>query len=118
LALIDSGTIGDVVEVRTHLSVDLMSPPGPDQRPHEAVSGGALLDMGCYIYMISVARMLFRAEPAAVRSWWKIDGRFGVDTAAGGVLEFPEGRVALVSCSFEGFGNGSLWRTPPAPEPA
>ena len=60
--------------------------------------------MGCY--MISVARMIYRAEPVAVRGWWKIDGRFGVDVAAGGVLEFPGGRVALVSCSFEGFGNG------------
>ena len=105
LAMIDAGEIGDVVEARTHLSVDLMSPPDPDNiRMKPALGGGALLDMGCY--MISVARMLLRAEPVAVRGWWRIDPRFGVDVAAGGVFEFPEGRIALVSCSFEGFGNG------------
>ena len=105
LALIDGGAIGEVIEARTHLSVDLMSPPDASNiRMKPELGGGALLDMGCY--MVSVARMLFRAEPVAVRSWWKIDPRFGVDVAAGGVLEFPQGRLALVSCSFEGFGNG------------
>jgi predicted dehydrogenase len=105
LALIDSGVIGDVVEVRTHLSVDIMNPPDPNNiRLKPELGGGTLLDMGCY--MISVARMLHRAEPLAVRGWWKIDDRFGVDVAAGGLLEFPGGRIALMSCSFEGFGNG------------
>lgn len=103
--LIDSGTIGDVVEVRTHLSVDIMNPPDPNNiRMKPELGGGALLDMGCY--MISVARMLFAAEPVAARGWWKQDNRFGVDVAAAGVLEFPGTRPALVSCSFEGFGNG------------
>ena len=103
--LIDSGGIGDIVEVRAHLSVDIMSPPDPNNiRMKPELGGGALLDMGCY--MISVARMLFAAEPVAARGWWKQDKRFGVDVAAAGVLEFPGERPALVSCSFEGFGNG------------
>jgi D-xylose 1-dehydrogenase (NADP+, D-xylono-1,5-lactone-forming) len=103
--LIEAGTIGEIVEVRTHLSVDIMNPPDPSNiRLRKDVGGGTLLDMGCY--MISVARMLFAAEPVAVRAWWRIDERFGVDVAAAGALEFPGGRVALVSCSFEGFGNG------------
>jgi predicted dehydrogenase len=103
--IIDSGAIGDVVEVRTHLSVDIMNPPDPNNiRMKPESGGGALLDMGCYT--ISVARMLFAAEPVAARGWWKADPRFGVDVAAAGVLEFPGERVALVSCSFEGFGNG------------
>ena len=104
-ALIEAGAIGDVVEVRTHLSVDIMNPPDPNNiRMKPNLGGGALLDMGCYI--ISVARMLYATEPVAVRAWQRIDDRFGVDVAAAGVLEFPEGRVAMVSCSFEGFGNG------------
>ena len=103
--LIDEGAVGDVVEVRTHLSVDIMNPPDPNNiRLKKDLGGGTLLDMGCYI--ISVARMLFAAEPVAVRAWWRMDERFGVDIAAAGTLEFPGGRVALVSCSFEGFGNG------------
>jgi predicted dehydrogenase len=105
LALVDSGVIGDVVEVRAHLSVDIMNPPDPNNiRMKPELGGGTLLDMGCYV--ISAARMLYRAEPVAVRAWWKIDSRFAVDVAAGGVIEFPGGRFALVSCSFEGFGNG------------
>ena len=104
-ALIDSGAIGDVMEVRTHLSVDIMNPPDPNNiRMKPELGGGALLDMGCY--MISVARMVFAAEPLAVRGWLKQDARFGVDVAAAGLLEFPGSRVAMVSCSFEGFGNG------------
>ena len=103
--LINSGVIGEVVEVRTHLSVDIMNPPDPANiRMKPELGGGALLDMGCY--MISVARMVFAAEPIAVRGWWKRDARFGVDVAAAGVLEFPGKRAAMVSCSFEGFGNG------------
>ncbi len=103
--LIDSGVIGEVVEVRTHLSVDIMNPPDPANiRMKPELGGGALLDMGCY--MISVARMVFAAEPVAVHGWWKRDARFGVDVAAAGVLEFPGKRAAMVSCSFEGFGNG------------
>ena len=104
-ALIEAGAIGDVVEVRTHLSVDIMNPPDPNNiRMKPDLGGGALLDMGCYI--ISVARMLYATEPVAVRAWQRFDDRFGVDVAAAGVLEFPDGRVAMVSCSFEGFGNG------------
>ncbi len=103
--LIDSGVIGEVVEVRTHLSVDIMNPPDPANiRMKPELGGGALLDMGCY--MISVARIVFAAEPVAVRGWWKQDECFGVDVAAAGVLEFPGTRAAMVSCSFEGFGNG------------
>ena len=103
--LIDSGVIGEVVEVRTHLSVDIMNPPDPANiRMKPELGGGALLDMGCY--MISVARMVFATEPVAVRGWWKRDARFDVDVAAAGVLEFPGKRAAMVSCSFEGFGNG------------
>jgi D-xylose 1-dehydrogenase (NADP+, D-xylono-1,5-lactone-forming) len=105
LELIDSGAIGDVMEVRSHLSVDGMNPPDPTNiRLRPELGGGTLLDMGCYC--VSVARMIYRAEPVAVRGWWKIDDRFGVDVAAAGVLEFPEGRLALFSCSFESFGNG------------
>ncbi len=104
-ALIEAGAIGDVVEVRTHLSVDITNPPDPNNiRMKPELGGGALLDMGCYT--ISVARMVYAAEPVAVRAWMRIDDRLGVDVAAAGVLEFPGGRVALVSCSFESFGNG------------
>jgi predicted dehydrogenase len=103
--LIDSGAVGDVLEVHAHLSVDLMSPPDPNNvRFRPELGGGALLDMGCY--GVSAARMIFNDEPLAVSGWRRLDDRFGVDVAAAGVLEFSRGRVAMVSCSFEANGNG------------
>ena len=103
--LVRSGVIGDVIEVHAHLSVDLMSPPDPNNvRFKRELGGGALLDMGCY--GVSASRMVFGDEPSAVSAWWRIDEAMNVDVAAAGVLEFPRGRVAMVSCSFEGNGNG------------
>ena len=103
--LLRSGVIGDVLEVHAHLSVDLMSPPDPNNvRFKRELGGGALLDMGCY--GVSASRMVFGDEPSAVSAWWRVDEAMGVDIAAAGILEFPRGRVAMVSCSFEGNGNG------------
>lgn len=103
--LLQSGVIGDAIEVHAHLSVDLMSPPDPQNvRFKPELGGGALLDMGCY--GVSASRMIFAEEPVAVNGWWRIDEATGVDIAAAGVLEFTRGRVAMVSCSFEGNGNG------------
>jgi predicted dehydrogenase len=103
--LIRSGAIGDVLEVHAHLSVDLMSPPDPGNvRFKPELGGGALLDMGCY--GVSASRMIFGEEPVAVSGWWRVDDGMEVDVAAAGVLQFPGGRVALVSCSFEANGNG------------
>jgi predicted dehydrogenase len=103
--IIDSGVIGDVVEVRAHLSVDLMNPPDPaNVRFKPELGGGSLLDMGCY--GISICRMIFGETPTAVRAWWHLDPTFAIDVSAAGVLEFSRGRVGLVSCSFVGGGQG------------
>ena len=68
------------------------------------LGGGVLLDMGCYV--VSAARMIMQAEPLSIRGWQKMDNRFGVDVADGAVLEFPDGRMGVVSCSFETTGLG------------
>jgi len=103
--IIDSGVIGEVLEVRSHLSNNMMSPPDPKNvRMIPELGGGVLLDMGCYV--VSSARMVMQAEPLSIRGWQKLDKRFGVDVADGAVLEFPGGRMAVVSCSFETTGLG------------
>jgi len=103
--IIDSGVIGDVLEVRVHLSNDNMSPPDPSNvRLAPELGGGALLDMGCYT--VSAARMIMGDEPVSVRAWQKIDERFDVDVAGGAALEFPEGRMGAISWSFETTGLG------------
>ena len=103
--IIDSGVIGEVLEVRSHLSNNMMSPPDPKNvRFMPELGGGVLLDLGCSV--VSSSRMIMQAEPVSVRGWQKIDRRFNVDVADGAVLEFPGGRMAVVSCSFETTGLG------------
>lgn len=103
--IIDSGAIGDVVEVQAHLSVDLMNPVDPaNVRFNPKLGGGALLDMGCYV--VHISRSIFGEEPQSVLARWTLDNTFGVDVAAAGVLEFSGGRTAMVSCSFQGNGQG------------
>ena len=103
--IIASGEIGDVIEVQAHLSVDIMSPTDAENvRFSPALGGGALLDMGCYA--VHIARSVFAEEPLAVLGRWTIDDQFDVDTAASGILEFSGGRTAMVSCSFQGNGQG------------
>lgn len=103
--IIDSGAIGDVLEVRSFLSNDMLSPPDPKNvRLFPELGGGVLLDMGCYT--VGSSRMIMGDEPVSVRGWQKIDKRFGVDVSCGGVLEFPNGRMAMVSASFETTGLG------------
>ena len=47
-----------------------------------------------------------RDAPVSVRGWQKIDKRYGVDADNGGILEFPGGRMGVVSCLFETSGLG------------
>jgi predicted dehydrogenase len=58
--------------------------------------GGALFDIGCYA--INLSRMVFDAEPTAVRASVMRDAETGVDTLTSAILEFPEG-VATFTCS-------------------
>jgi predicted dehydrogenase len=101
--LVEDGAIGEVREVRAHLSVDIMADAGGNVRFDKALGGGSLLDMGCYA--VNVARR-FLGEPEAACATFDIDPQTGVDVAAAAVLEFPGGRSALVSSSFKAAGQG------------
>jgi predicted dehydrogenase len=106
LELIQAGAIGEVREVRAHLSVDIMSPvDAANVRFNRELGGGALFDMGCYT--ISAARMILGGEPKAVRAWQDIDAHYNVDVSGAALLEFDDGRIASVSCSFKGGGQGA-----------
>lgn len=72
--------------------------PG-DYRWSRAMGGGALLDIGCY--GVSAARFFFGREPVAVsvRARFR-PGEDGVDETAAAWLDFGEGRLATLSCSF------------------
>jgi xylose dehydrogenase (NAD/NADP) len=103
LKLARDGAIGDVREVRAHLSVDIMADAAGNVRFDKALGGGSLLDMGCYT--VSTARR-FLGEPIAALASFDIDPKTGVDLSAAAILEFPGGRTALVSSSFKASGQG------------
>jgi xylose dehydrogenase (NAD/NADP) len=104
-AIIDSGSIGQIVEVHAHLSVDLMNPADPSNvRFDKQLGGGALLDMGCYV--VHIARSVFAEEPLEVVARWSVHEEYGVDISASAILTFAAGKTALVSCSFQGNGQG------------
>jgi predicted dehydrogenase len=101
--LVKDGAIGDVREVRAHLSVDIMADAAGNVRFDKALGGGSLLDMGCYA--VSAARR-FLGEPVAAQASFDVDAKSGVDLAASAILEFSGGRSGLVSCSFKAGGQG------------
>jgi xylose dehydrogenase (NAD/NADP) len=103
LKLVKDGAIGDVSEVRAHLSVDIMADAKSNIRFDKALGGGSLLDMGCYA--VSVARR-FLGEPVAALASFDDDPETGVDLSTTAILEFPGGRTALVSSSFRASGQG------------
>lgn len=94
--LVVDGRIGQVKIVHANFGFYLGSPN--DVRWSKELGGGALLDVGCYC--VSIARLLMGAEPIAVsaRASWAVSG---VDEAAVGVLEFPNGVLASISCSLQ-----------------
>ena len=104
-ALIDNGAIGDVREVRAHLSVTLHHPPDPKGiRFSPATGGGALLDAGCY--PVSIVRDIFGEEPYAVSAMLDMDASLGVDMGGAALLLFSAGRAGLVSWSYRSEGQG------------
>ena len=103
--LVASGVIGQVREVRAHLSVNIMRTRDPGNiRYRDNLGGGALLDMGCYT--VNISRMIFGREPERVMGRMLVDPELGVDTRASGILEFAEG-ISMVSCSFAADGQGT-----------
>jgi xylose dehydrogenase (NAD/NADP) len=105
LKLVADGVIGEVREVRSHLSVQIMDPPDTGNVRFNAVlGGGSLLDMGCYA--INVARHVMGDEPGSVMGILYTDPQFGVDLSAAAILEFGGGRTAAISSSFCAGGQG------------
>src|SRR5690606_3845816 len=103
LTLIEDGAIGEVREVRAHLSVDIMADAAGNVRFDKALGGGSLLDMGCYA--VSAARR-FLGEPVAALARFDVAPVSGVDLACSAILEFSGGRSALISSSFKAGGQG------------
>ncbi len=98
LDILRSGRIGEPRSVHSSFTFRFDRDPA-NYRWSPGQGGGALYDVGCYT--ISIARLVFGAEPAAVSAAARVDPVTGVDTTAEALLEFPGGRFALCESSFE-----------------
>lgn len=92
--MVVDGLVGDIGTVHTVFSYDNRNPA--DIRNRAEMGGGAWLDIGCY--GVSVARLVFGAEPSSVRGTMELDPAFGTDRLTSAVLDFG-GRTATVTCA-------------------
>ncbi|HSA97374.1 MAG TPA: Gfo/Idh/MocA family oxidoreductase [Acidobacteriota bacterium] len=98
LALVGQGKIGDVRSVHSSFTFRFEH-AAADYRWSPAMGGGALYDVGCYT--ISMARLVFGAEPVSAFAAARFDPATGIDMTTSALLEFPGGRFAFCDSSFE-----------------
>jgi predicted dehydrogenase len=84
VAIVRDGGVGEPLAVQTLFSYFNDDPSNVRNQP--GIGGGALMDIGCYA--ISVARLVFGAEPRRVLGRSDIDLRFGTDRVTSGLLDF------------------------------
>ncbi len=92
--LIAAGAIGEVRSVFAAFGFTLTNPN--DIRREAALGGGALLDVGCY--PVSFVRQIVGTRPTRVTAVARSEGE--VDQTLAATLEFANGVIAQVSCSF------------------
>ncbi len=98
LDLIAGGAIGSVRSVHSSFTF-LAEMDRNNYRWSTEMGGGALYDVGCYT--ISVARLIFGAEPLSAYARAVLHPKYGVDVSAHALLEFPGGRFAHCDCAFD-----------------
>jgi predicted dehydrogenase len=93
--LVHGGAIGRLRQAQGNFGITIADPA--NVRWDAGLAGGALMDAGSY--PISLMRLVARERPARVRGLaeWSASG---VDRSFAGMLEFPSGFVAQISCSF------------------
>lgn len=92
--VIAAGTIGRIQSIHAACGFTLNNPD--DFRLHPHMGGGALFDAGCYA--VSFIRQIMGTRPigiSAVAQWQN-----GIDQTLAATLQFSNGSIAQVSCSF------------------
>jgi predicted dehydrogenase len=95
VGIVRDGGVGEPVAVQSLFSYVNEDPANVRNQP--AAGGGALMDIGCYA--ISVARLVFGAEPRRVLGVTDTDPRFQVDRLTTGVLDFGRRQTSSFTCS-------------------
>jgi predicted dehydrogenase len=94
VALVRGGGVGDPLVIQSLFSYFNDDPN--NIRNQTDLGGGALMDIGCYA--ISLARLVFGAEPRRVLGLVDADPRFHTDRTCSAVLDFG-GRTSSFTCS-------------------
>ena len=94
--LLVEGAIGEVKVIRASFGFRLNRPN--DIRWGADLAGGALMDVGSYC--VNNARLVAGGEPMGV-SACQVFAASGVDIETVGVLEFANGMLGAIDCSFE-----------------
>jgi len=89
--------LGEIHTVDASFKFPLGDPD--DIRLDPELAGGSLMDVGCYA--VSAARG-FLGEPDRAFAHTRDSWDSGVDTNLSGVLSYDDGRVASISCGFDG----------------
>jgi predicted dehydrogenase len=89
------GAIGELRTVRSLFTFTVRDPQNVRRRPE--LGGGSLYDVG--YYCVSAARWAMGLEPVAVSAHMALSPE-GVDEEFQGILDFGEGRSALIASSF------------------
>ena len=98
LEQIAAGAIGPARLVRGAFAFDIRSSPG-NIRLQAALAGGSLMDVGCY--PLNFARAVYGAAPRAVAARAVVPDGSEVERGVAAVLDFGDGRLAVIDCSFE-----------------
>jgi predicted dehydrogenase len=92
--LVREGRIGELRVVSGHFSYFNRDPK--NVRNMAGIGGGGVMDIGCY--PITLSRMIFQAEPVAVRAFLDRDPEFKTDRLASVILQYPNGHASF-TCS-------------------
>ena len=96
--LIADGEIGDVTYLESSLAFRMGNPD--DIRLSKPLAGGSLMDVGCYA--VYAVRYAMGVEPVSAMAFDRKRSGVEVDTTLSGLLQFPNGAVGHIWCSFDG----------------
>jgi D-xylose 1-dehydrogenase (NADP+, D-xylono-1,5-lactone-forming) len=101
IELVRSGAIGDLLSIRSVFAFRMTD--RTNIRFSAALSGGSLMDVGCYC--VNASRMIVGCEPIRAYAFQR---RAEVDDTLVGALEFPNGVLAHFESSMESHGRSRL----------
>lgn len=97
LERIRAGAIGPVRLIRASFSFDIRARPG-NIRLQPELAGGSLMDVGCY--PVNLCRAVYGTPPRTIAARVHTLSPVSVDMATNAVLDYGEGRFALLDSSF------------------